>query len=195
MHLFFLLAMLWAAPFWETKAPKEWNDEDLLQMFTDSPWAQPTSFRDSAAIPVYLSSAKPMREAEEEAIRRYTSKQPGQQPPDMGSRNEYLAYLDENPGKSIVLAIRNPNLKALAEAAESKHMEQESRLKAGGKTYKMTGYFPPAAADPVLRLVFPRPPGQPKELNFEIYIPGISGPYRQASFRLKDLNYRGQPEY
>ena len=195
MHLFLLLAMLLAPPFWETKPPREWNDEDLVRMFNDSPWAQATDFRGAAPVSVYISSAKPMRDAEEEAIRRYTSKQPGRQPPDMGARNEYLAYLDENPGKSVVLAIRNPNPTALAQAEETKHMEDESYLKAGGKKLKMTGYFPPAPADPVLRLVFPRPPSQPKEFTFEIYIPGATGPYRQASFRLKDLFYRGQPEY
>ncbi|MBL8176626.1 MAG: hypothetical protein JNK48_18260 [Bryobacterales bacterium] len=195
MHVIFLLAMLWVEPFWETKAPKEWNDEDLLEMFHNSPWAQSTQFQNTIPIAVYLATAKPMRDAEEEAIRRYTSKQPGSQPPDMGARNEYLAYLEENPGKSIVLAIREPDVTALAEAEETRRMEKESQLKAGGKKYRMTGYFPPAGADPVLRLVFPRPPAQVKELAFDIYIPGITGPYRQASFRLKDLNYRGRPEY
>lgn len=194
MHLFLCLALLWAAPFWENKSPKEWSDEELLELLTNSPWAQPTQFRNSANISVYLATAKPMREAEEEAIRRYTSRQPKQPAPDNGARLEYLAFLEENPGKVIVIAIREPNLKALAEAAESKRMEEESQLKAGGKTYKVSGYFPPAPSDPVLRLVFPRPPGPVKELNFELYVPGAPGPYRQAIFRWKDLNYRGQPE-
>jgi hypothetical protein len=74
-------------------------------------------------------------------------------------------------------------------------MEEESQLKAGGKKYKMTGYFPPAGADPVLRLVFPRPNGVVKDLDFELYVPGASAPYRQATFRVKDLLYRGRVEY
>lgn len=195
MHLLLLLAMLLAPPFWESKSPREWSDEDLLQLLTNSPWAQTTAFRDNAQLPVYLCAAKPMREAEEEMLRRYTTKNPTKPAPDMGSRNEYLAYLEENPGKSIIIAVREPNLKALAEAAEVKQMEEESRLKAGGKTYRVTGYFPPAPTDPVLRIVFPRPPATVKELNFELYIPGVTGPYRQANFRLKDLTYRGQLEY
>ena len=83
----------------------------------------------------------------------------------------------------------------MAEAQEIKQMEEQSKLKAGGKTHKMTGYFPPAPSDPVLRIVFPRPPATVKELNFELYIPGVTGPFRQAIFRLKDLNYRGQIEF
>ncbi len=195
MHLFFLLAMLWAAPFWESKTPREWSDEDLVEMFTNSPWAQVTQFNNSGGIGIYLATAKPMREAEEEAIRRYTSKQARNQVQDMGARNEYLAYLEENPGKSIVVAIRDLDPKALASGEETRRMEEESRLKAGGKKYKVTGYFPPAGADPVLRLVFPRPNGVVKDLDFELYVPGASAPYRQANFRVKDLQYRGQLEY
>jgi hypothetical protein len=99
MHLILLLAMLWAAPFWESKTPREWSDEDLLEMFTNSPWAQMTQFGNAGRIGVYLATAKPMREAEEEAIRRYSSKQAPNQVQDLGARNEYLAYLEENPGK------------------------------------------------------------------------------------------------
>jgi hypothetical protein len=195
MHLFLLMALLLAAPFWESKEAKDWTDEELLELLTDSPWAQITAFGNSPGVSVYLATAKPMRAAELEAGRRYTSKQPNPQPAENSARLEYEAFLEQSPGKAIVIAIRQPNLIALAEAGETKLMQEESRLKAGGKTYKMTGYFPPAPSDPLLRLVFPRPSMPVKEFSFELYIPGTSGPYRRAVFRTKDLLHRGQPEF
>jgi hypothetical protein len=198
MHLFFLLAMLFAAPFWETREPRQWTDEELQELMTDSPWAQTTTFNQEHEVPVYIASAKPLREAEAESLRRYTSLQEKlrkQQVTDLGARSEYEAYLAENEGKVIVIGIRNPNLKALAEAEESKHMEEESRLKAGRKVYRLSGHFPPAGADPVLRLVFPRPDlSGVKDLHFELYIPGVTGPYREAVFRVKDLRFKGSIE-
>lgn len=194
MHVFLLMAMLWAAPFWEAKPARSWTDEELMEMFTNSPWAQTTTFRDASGVAVYLATAKPLREAEDEAMRRYLSSQ-AKQDQNQEARTEYEAFLQENPGKVVVLAIREPNLMALAEAAETRQMEEESRLKAGGKSYKITGYFPPVPSDPALRLVFPRPTGNLKELNFELYIPGATGPYRNAVFRMKDLAYRGQTEF
>ncbi|MBI4904094.1 MAG: hypothetical protein HY820_10695 [Acidobacteria bacterium] len=193
MHVFTFLLML-AAPFWETLAPREWNDEQLTQMINDSPWAQTTTFRDGNPAPVYLASAKPMREAEAELLRRYTLKIGTQNMPDSASRREYEEFLSENEGKVVVIAIRNLNLKILAEAAEGRLMENESYLKAGRKKLKMSGHFPPTPGDPVLRLIFPRPQGPVKEITFELYMPGFTGPYRQASFRIKDLVYKGKTE-
>ena len=39
MKLAAILCML-AASFWETKAPADWSDDELVRLFTNSPWAQ-----------------------------------------------------------------------------------------------------------------------------------------------------------
>jgi hypothetical protein len=195
MHFLFLMAALLAAPFWETKPVREWNDEELHQMLTESPWAQTTTFKGLAPQAVYLATAAPMRQAEEEFMRRYNSKLPAtQQPTDLGARNEYAAFLAENEGKVLVLALANPNPAALAQAEEMKRLEDESYIKVGRRKIKMTGHFPPAGSDPVLRLVFPRPEEAVKDLVFEFYVPGTSGGYRQAAFRVKDLMFKGKLE-
>jgi len=193
MHVLLLAALL-AAPFWETKPVRQWTDEQLLELLSDSPWAQTTLFRNDTPLPVYLATAKPVREAESEWLRRYTSQLGANAPTDMGARHEYEAFLAENLGKVLVIAIRNPNLRALALVEETERMEEESFLKAGKKKLKVIGHFPPAAADPVLRLIFPKPEEAVKDLQFELYIPGVSGPYRQAVFKIKDLMFAGQPE-
>lgn len=196
MHFLLFAAML-AAPFWETKAPRDWNDEQLNELLHDSPWAQVTQFQRAAPLAVYLATAKPMREAEEESQRRYTAKlPPAKQPTDLGARNEYESFLEEKAGQVIVLGVLDPNLKALAEAEEVRRMEEECYLKIGRKKFKISGHFPPAGADPVLRLVFPRPEeaATAKELVFELYLPGTTGGYRQAAFRLKGMTYKGKLE-
>ena len=35
-----LLLSLFAAPFWDAKAPANWTEDELQRLFTDSPWAQ-----------------------------------------------------------------------------------------------------------------------------------------------------------
>lgn len=196
MHLALLAMLFFAGPFWEAKPPREWTDEQLLIMLTDSPWAQTTTMRDAAPMPIYLATAKPVRAAEAERMRRYSNhiQQGGGQPPGDTARLEYEAFLRENEGKVVVVAIPNPNLKALAQAEETRSMEKESFMRAGRKKIKMTGHFPPGESDPMLRLVFPRPPAEAKEISFELYIPGVTGPYREATFRLKDLTYQGHTE-
>ncbi|MBL8231534.1 MAG: hypothetical protein JNL98_23765 [Bryobacterales bacterium] len=191
----FLVSLVSAAPpFWEQKPPREWSDEELLRMLTDSPWAQTSEVKAGPDTAVYLASAKPMQEAEAEWLRRYSLKSKAPKP-DPTARSEYEQYLQENRGKVIVVALRNPNLQALAAADEVRHMEAESFLKAGRKKLKMTGHFPPAGSDPVLRLIFPRPDGEVKELSFELYLPGVTAPYRQVGFRIKDLVYRGEVSF
>jgi hypothetical protein len=194
MHVLILLALMLAAPYWETKPARHWNDEELMGLLRDSPWAQVTTFRDRAEVPVYLASAKPLRDAEAEIIRRYTLKLGASVSTELPARREYELFMGENLGKVIVIAIRDPNFQALAEAGEIKQMEESSYLRAGRKKIKLTGHFPPAESDPVLRLVFPRPADLGKDLSFELYIPGVTGPYRQAVFRIKDLMFQGQPE-
>jgi hypothetical protein len=66
-------------------------------------------------------------------------------------------------------------------------------MKIGRKTYQIVGYFPPTKSDPVLRLVFPRAlQSNDKDVQFELYLPGIPFPERDADFRVKDLLYHGK---
>lgn len=196
MHLALLLLLAFEEKYWERKPVQQWTDEQLLYMLSDSPWAQITTLRDGSPIPIYLASAKPVRAAEAEWMRRYTAQLQQKKIPvaSDNSKLEYEAFLKENEGKVVVVGIRNPNLQALAQAEESKSMEEESFLKIGRKKIKMTGHFPPGESDPVLRLVFPRPPDTAKEITFELYIPGVTGPYRAATFRLKDMIFEGKTE-
>jgi hypothetical protein len=180
--------LLLATRFWETKPPQVWDEEELLQIFTDSPWAQSVPLRDYPEITIYLASAKPMRDAEAERRRRKAI-------PEDDALREYKSYLEENQDKIIVVAVRIDNKLALLDAAESRMMEDQSFLRVGKKKYKIQGHFPPSDKDPMLRLIFPRVVrGTDKELNLELYIPGIVGPYRQAAFPLKALVYQGKPE-
>jgi hypothetical protein len=59
----------------------------------------------------------------------------------------------------------------------------------------MVGHFPPNSRDPMLRMVFPRPEGEFKSLRFELYLPGVSKPYRDLEFDLKEMMFRGKLEY
>jgi len=48
--------------------------------------------------------------------------------------------------------------------------------------------------DPFLRLVYPRVVGEhDKTVTFELYLPGY-GPYHEAEFRVRDLQYKGKLE-
>jgi len=94
-----------------------------------------------------------------------------------------------------VLAVR-VNPKDGLDAADVQRMDQESFLKAGKKKWKLLGHFPPTPRDPWLRLVFPREvTAKDKSVEFEIYVPGLSSPYRQVAFALKDLLFNGTPEF
>ncbi|HLJ17721.1 MAG TPA: hypothetical protein VKV15_24705 [Bryobacteraceae bacterium] len=189
--LFFLAA----PPFWEAKLPRQWTDPELALLLHDSPWAQmapPPKSSESPPEQIYVATAHPIRDAEMERMRRralrlHTS--------DSGF-DEYLEFLRDNAGQHIVLAAYVPDVNALADAEESHRMEQESIMKIGRKKYKMTGSFPPTPTDPYLRLVFPRvlQPSD-KSVEFDLYIPGLSGPYREIEFAVKDMVYKGQSDF
>jgi hypothetical protein len=180
MHAIGLWLALATAPFWETKAPRDWSDAEVKQLITDSPWAQDVD----SGVSVFLATAHPIRQAEQEWMRRRKVSDP-----------DFAEFMDEDQGQHIVLAVAYPDAKALANAPESRRMEDESILKVGKRRFKLTGHFPPTPSDPYLRLVFPREiaPGD-KSLVFELYLPGVSMSYRTVEFRFKDLLYRGKPE-
>src|SRR5437762_8397704 len=124
MHAIALWLALAAAPSWETKTPREWSEEQLRMILTDSPWAQ--GIGGSYA---FLATAKSVREAEVEIWRRRTVK--GAEAPDA----EYTDFLANDQGRHIVLAISYPDPRALADAADARRMEEESILKVGRKKY------------------------------------------------------------
>jgi hypothetical protein len=190
-----LLLML-AASFWESKPPADWTDNQLLVLFTDSPWAQmaEASVKDSHGGPVqvYIASAGPMQEGEKERERRYVRKGnalPTESPMD----TEYRLWLEDNLSKQIVVAVRIPRAKDFDDGAQTKRMEDETIMHVGRKKFKMTGNFPPTARDPYLRIAFPREVQVgDKMVTFELYLPGATPPYRSVEFKVKDMIVGGK---
>jgi hypothetical protein len=135
---------------------------------------------------VYLATAQPIEEAEQEA--RLRTRKPIAEPdPD------YLDYRRENGAKHFVLAIPAVTREALDQPGEEQAMEEQTVMTIGRKNYKMIGHFPPTEADPVLRLVFPREAqAGDKSVVFHLYLPGIGFPDRETEFRVKDLMYHGK---
>ena len=187
-----LLCALLAAPFWEAKAPRDWTDAEIARLLSDSPWARAAiaqAIVNSVGIQTYLSSALPVQEAEAEVKRRRQIRnRPGPVETD-----EYLEFLKEQHGDSIVLTVGFPDSTQLANTAEVKRMEEECYMQVGRKKYKMTGHFPPTADDPYLRLVFPRAIGpKDKRIEFDLYLPGAPEPYRLAEYVIAELMYKGK---
>jgi hypothetical protein len=182
-----LLLALLAPPFWQTKTPDLWTDEELNTLLTDSPWAQPCAgpAKDSSGPVVLLATAKPVRQAEAERRRRAPKPAEGQ---DVEEGDDYEDFLRDHPA-SIVIAIPL-DTGALDDPEEAKRVTAECTLKIGKRKIRMTGYFPPKENDPYLRIAFPREVGpEDKSLRFELYIPGTG--YREVEFRTKDLFCRG----
>ena len=183
------------APFWESKAPHDWTDLEIAGLLNDSPWARAALAQGIVGQPgiqTYLSSALPMQEAEAEFRRR---RQIRNRPPGPAETGDYLEFLKQHPGESIVLTVFFPDSTLLAGAKEAKRMEEESFMKIGRKKYKMTGHFPPAPDDPYLRLVFPRQLGpKDRSVEFDLYLPGTPDPYRIAEYLTKELMYKGKLE-
>ena len=182
MHLLCALLALLAAPFWETKAPKDWSDQEVQLLLNDSPWAQAAD--PAPPVQIYLATARPVREAEAELARRRGKP----------LNDEYEDFVRREGAKNLVLAVAFPNWTALQDGEESRHMQEDSIMKVGRKKYKMLGHFPPIPSDPYLRLVFPRVVTESdKSVIFELYLPG-NGPYHDAEFRVREMIYRGKLE-
>ncbi len=185
-----------AAPFWETKAPAEWTEEELLRLFTNSPWAQIVAAPgkgDARGLLAYLATASPMAQAEHERELRYRRKKPNE--PEDPLAEEYRVWFEDNRSSQIVLAISIEKNLAFADAQETARMQDECVMRIGRKKYKMTGYFPPSPGDRYLRLAFPREV-QPsdKSVAFDLYLPGVPLPYRTLEFSVKDLMLKGKLE-
>lgn len=195
-----LWLLLLASPFWEAKPPQQWDDRELLQMLTDSPWAQQVEggVKVSAGLPVlvYIASAGPIEEAERERERRASLRRSGNagSEPDPFTE-EYRLWLKDNRATQIVVAVYIPNTAAFSDEREVRQMEAESVMHVGRKKIKMSGHFPPSANDPYLRLAFPRQVQlSDKSIVLDLYLPGVSIPYREAQFALKDMVVRGKLE-
>jgi hypothetical protein len=197
MTLLAMLLML-AASFWESKAPADWSDKELLVLFTDSPWAQmaEASVKDShgAPVQVYIATAGPMQAAEKERERRYIRKGNGP-PAESPMDTEYRLWLEDNLSKQIVVAVRIARTKDFDDGAQTKRMEDDTVMRVGRKKFKMTGNFPPTQRDPYLRVAFPREvQASDKTVTFELYVPGATPPYRTVEFKVKDMIVKGQLE-
>jgi hypothetical protein len=195
----FLAAFLWlmAAPFWESQPPAQWTDAEIQEFLSDSPWAQMAP-GPGAAVPVNvrLATAAPIQEADKEQARRIAlRRKPGPPSAEDPGATEYRLWLEDNRATQIVVAIRMATNQGLLDDREVRRMEDESVLRVGKKKLKMTGHFPPSASDPYLRLAFPREVQlSDKTLAFDLYLPGVSAPFRTVEFKLKDMQVRGKLE-
>lgn len=198
MHWLLLLLML-AAPFWESKGPADWTEEELERMLTDSPWAQVVAGSGSASaigVRIFLATAAPMEEAERQKDLRWVRKHPQKDPPVKDElAEEYRLWLEDNRATQIVLAVLVIKAKAFFDEREIHQMEEESVMRIGKKKFKMTGHFPPTPTDPYLRLAFPRQVLlTDKTVSFELYLPGVASPFREAEFKVKDMVVKGKLE-
>jgi hypothetical protein len=195
MIAFLLSLFLLADPYWVNKPPAEWSEPELLALLTNSPWAQPVDGPgpNAPAVEVYLATAGPMQLAEKERDRRIAvRRKPGTPIPENA---EYRLWMEDNHATQIVLAVRIQNNKGFLDEREVKRMEEESTMRAGKKKIKLTGTFPPSEGDPYLRLAFPRQVDlSDKSLIFELYLPGVPSPFRNAEFKLKDMLVNGKLE-
>jgi len=196
------LLLLMAGPFWESQAPKEWSDAQLQGLLADSPWAQMMAGPGGAAIAVNarLALASPIVEAEKEEARRAALRaKPGPKKEASGGEDpgalEYRLWLEDNRDTQIILAIRMTSNQGMLDDKEVRRMEDESVMRVGKKKIKMTGHFPPSAGDPFLRMAFPREVQlSDKSVIFDVYLPGVSAPFRSAEFKVKDMVVGGKLE-
>ena len=180
------LLLLALDPFWVTKPVQDWTDLQIASLLSDSPWgtmAEDTAGGTLGAVRVSLSSAKPIRLAEQELLRRSS----GELDPELED------LLNQ---KVLIVAVPVAKLEIFAQSRETKAMEDESFMVVGKKKIKPAGHLPPTPTDPTVRLVFPRPDlAGVKELRFELYLPGVPGNYRNARFYPRDMVFKGELTY
>jgi hypothetical protein len=192
--MWFAVLLLFGTSFWETKAPADWSENELRQLLTDSPWAQLVSGPGrvpAPAIQMYIATAGPIQQAEIERERRIKKRKRADDdfPPD------HRLWMDDNRATQVVLAVRIDQNLGFFDNKETTRMENESVMRVGRKKVKMTGYFPPSAGDPYLRLAFPKQVGPSnKTVSFDLYLPGIESPFRTVEFQLKDMLVNGKLE-
>lgn len=178
--------MMFAEPFWEAVPAPEWTYQQMRQLMMDSPWAY-----SSEGIRVYIATATPVREAEKRlAASRGT---PAGETP--GETNDYEEFMRQNPGKYIVVAVAVGG-DTYFDKKELKRMEDNSVLRSGKQKLAMVGHFLPVAEDPYLRLVFPREIDESaRKVTLDFYVPSRKKPLRYFEWEMKDLVYKGRPDY
>lgn len=192
--MLFALFLLLSGDFWD-KPPSEWSQAQLIQMLTDSPWAQmagaPGVSGAAGPVQVMIATARPIELAEAEAKRRTPAAKKEADADDM--KQEYLHWLQDNRSTQIVVAVAAHLSGAYSDEREMQTMQNECVMRIGRKKYKMTGYFPPSKDDPYLRLAFPREVKETdKSVSFDLYIPGIGIGYRSVEFSVKDMTVDGK---
>jgi hypothetical protein len=183
LHALAALFFFAVYPFWDHKPPEQWNDREIEIMLRSSPWTQVVG--SAPEVTVWFATAEPIEAAEAEA--RLHKQHPLREPdPD------YLDFMRENREKVFVLAVGYPTLAGLGkEQGEWTKLENETIMTVSRKKYKIEGTFPPTPSDPVLRLVFPKVVKlTDKTVDFQLYLPGLSFPEREADFYVKDLIYK-----
>jgi hypothetical protein len=198
MIAFLLSFFLFADPYWVSKPPGEWTDAQLTALLTNSPWAQAVAGpgANSPVVEVFLATAGPIQLAEKERDRRnQVRRKPGPVPPESPAITEYRLWLEDNRATQIIVAIPIQNNKGFLDEREVRRMEDECVMRVGKRKVKLTGSFPPSEGDPYLRLAFPRQVElSDKTLFFDLYLPGVSSPFRGAEFSLKDMVVAGKLE-
>jgi hypothetical protein len=196
--MWMFLLLLAAAPFWQEKPIAEWNDIQLAEFLNDSPWAHAATGAGKIPGPpvqTYLARGHLADRAVAERVRRVAlrRKQTGED----ALAEEYRLWFEDNRTAQVIVAIRAGNLLAFSEEAEIRRMQDNSAMRSGKVKVKMSGYFPPTANDPYLRMAFPREiisPGE-KFLDFDLYLPGVAGPFRTVQFVVQDLIVDGKADY
>jgi hypothetical protein len=193
-----LLLLVFAELFWQSKPPAEWNDVELAQFLADSPWAQmaaaPGKTGTAPAVQIYLATAGPIERAVEERNRRIALRQ-SKAATESLLGEEFAAWFADNRAEHVIVAARVGNNSAFSSESETRHL-QDSAMDLGRFKVKMSSYFPPTVSDPHLYLAFPRGQASPadKSVAFELYLPGVSGPFRTVQFKVKDMLVDGKLE-
>jgi len=203
-----LAALLFVDPFWQTKPAKDWTDVELSQFLADSPWAQmvaqpsqPQTGKNAGPgqpVQVYLAMAGPMVKALAERDRRMELRRPGitKALADDPMSEERAAWFADHREAYVIVAARVGNNDAFSSGEETRRMERESVMEAGHGKVKVSATFPPTRTDPHLYLAFPRKlaADSDKNLSFALYLPGVPGPYRTVTFKMKEMVVDGKPE-
>jgi len=188
-----------AQAYWQSKPPAEWNDLELARFLADSPWAQmavPSAKAGSfPPIAVYLATAEPIQKAVSERSRRVALRRPNAKA-ESPLREEFEAWFADNRPGHVILAARVGNNDAFTSEPEMRQMKQDCALDLGRVKVKMSGYFPPTSSDPYLYLAFPRVPmtATDRTVGFDLYLPGVPGPFRRVEFKPRDMLVDGKLE-
>ncbi|MEO8132104.1 MAG: hypothetical protein ABI822_33720 [Bryobacteraceae bacterium] len=203
-----LATLLFADSFWQTKPVTEWTDVELSKFLADSPWAQMAAQPGKAQVgknegnttpvQIYLATAGPVVKALAERDRRIELRRPGTAKAlaeDPLSEERALWIADHREGY-VIVAARVGNNNAFSSEEETRRMEKDSVMDLGRIKAKVSATFPPTRTDPHVYLAFPREPvtASDKDLSFELYLPGVPGPYRMVTFKLKDMVVDGKLE-